>query len=104
MENSELKSLLHFEGEALSSVNILSCEEVEPNALFIVADLQYNTGEILRVPFVYYSDENILFTPWDWQAPELPENANKEGIENIKWRVEDTADEGIILHGLPRLL
>lgn len=98
MTNETLMSLLDFE-EALQSAEIIREEELADGATFIVAELTY-PDQPMTVPFVHYDGADWIFTPWDWQEL-LPVESDNIGI--IRWRVDDTDTEGVVVDGLPRL-
>lgn len=99
MTNEELTGLLDFE-EALTTAEIVSEYECAHGAVFVVARLTYNDGDVITVPFVHYNGAEWIFTPWDWQGvtPETPDE-----IDSITWRVDNTETEGVIFDGLPML-
>ena len=99
MTCEELLSLLDFE-ENLESVEIKSQIQLAHDATFIVAELEFNPEMVMQVPFIHYSGQDWIFTPYDWQGW-LPEN--EEDIDRIDWRVNDTDTEGIMFDGLPML-
>lgn len=68
-------------------------------AHFVVADINYDNEQTIRVPFVIYS-ENDVFMPFDWQGA-LPETA--EDIESIEWVTYPNGHHAVMLNGLPRL-
>ncbi len=98
MTNEQLLDLLPFE-ENLSSVEIISQEDLQNDAIFVVAKLSYPDG-FITVPFVYYAGKTWLFTPCDWQG-QLP--SAPEGVDQTAWRVNDTDVEAVMFEGLPML-
>lgn len=107
MTNSELLYLLSFE-PSLESVEILKQEELEHDATFVVAKLQaklhYPEQVVeteMTVPFVHYTGQDWIFTPWDWDDGALA--TTPEEIPETKWRVDDTEIEAIMFCGLPML-
>lgn len=99
MTNEGLFSLLDFEPE-LEDVEILFQEPLRHNATFILARLKFPKDDIMTVPVVHYEGCDWIFTPWDWQSilPTTP-----DGIDTIKWRVDNTEQEGLIFDDLPML-
>lgn len=94
----KLLTLLDFEPE-LEDAEILSHVLLKHNATFILARLKYPTGD-MTVPFVHFDGCDWIFSPWDWQE-KLPSDPDEIG--SIKWRVDNTAQEGLIFDGLPML-
>ena len=84
------------------SVDIISDTAIEEKAHHIVAELKYNDGTDIAIPFIWYEGEDFIFTPWwDWQDCNPLE---ADAIEDIRWRVNATEKEGVMLNGLPRLI
>lgn len=100
MEKKLFELIDSFEAQ-LISLDIISDTKIEEKAHHIVAELKYNDGNVMSVPFIWYEGEDFIFTPWDWQDYNPLEAA---AIEDIRWRVNDTEIEGVMLNGLPRLL
>lgn len=100
MEKKLFEIINSFEGQ-LISVDIISDTEIEEKAHHIVAELKYNDGNVMQVPFIWYEGEDFIFTPWDWQGYNPLE---ADAIEDIRWRVNATEQVGIMLNGLPRLI
>lgn len=98
MTTDDLLTLLDFEPE-LCDAEILSQEPLRHNATFILARLKYTVGDI-TVPLIHFDGCDWIFSPWDWQE-ELP--TTPDGIDTIKWRVDDTEQEGLIFDGIPML-
>lgn len=94
----ELKNLLGFE-PGIYDVKIIRTVDINDEADFIVAELSFEDDDMV-VPFIHYRGKEWLFTPKDWKGymPDGPEE-----IGEIKWRVNNTAQEGIIFDGVPRL-
>ena len=87
--------------ENIVSLDIISDTEIEEKVHHIVAELKYNDGNVMSVPFIWYEGEDFIFTPWDWQDYNPLE---ADAIEDIRWRVNATEKEGVMLNGLPRLV
>jgi hypothetical protein len=80
------------------SVEVVSDTSKE-EAHFVVADINYDGEQTMRVPFVIYGDSEV-FMPYDWQGA-LPVNA--EDIENVDWVTYPNRHHAIMRGGLPRL-
>ena len=53
MEKKLFEIINSFEGQ-LISVDIISDTEIEEKAHHIVAELKYNDGNVMQVPFIWY--------------------------------------------------
>lgn len=100
MENRLFNIIKTFE-ENLIAVRILSDTEIEEKAHHIAAELKYNDGNVMTVPFIWYEGDDYIFTPWDWQDCNPLE---ADAIEDIQWRLNGTEKSCVILNGLPRLI
>ena len=100
MEKKFFQIINSFEAQ-LISLDIISDTLIEEKVHHIVAELKYNDGIVISVPLIWYEGEDFIFTPWDWQDCNPLE---ADAIEDIRWRVNDTEKEGVMLNGLPRLI
>lgn len=101
-ELPDFRELLKFEDElGLQDVKVLESIYLRDTATWYKLELTY-ADQVMIVPFIHYDGENWLFTPWDWQGT-LPQTPDE--LESIKWRVNNTDSEGIILNvgGVPRI-
>lgn len=96
MTADNLKQLLSFEPD-LNSVTILSQRELNDGATYYLLSLDI-AGEEFIIPVVHYDGEDWLFTPRDWQTA-----SPNDDIESVVWRVNNTAQEGVVLNSQPRL-
>lgn len=55
----------------------------------------------MTIPFVYYAEGDILFSPSDWQQGNLPKTS--QDIDTIDWRLDVTETEAVNAFGLPML-
>lgn len=99
MTTDKLLDLLAFQID-LDTAEIIKEDELTNSATFLVANLTFDNGYTMTVPFVYYPDNDWIFTPCDWQGW-LPMSA--DDIDKIGWRVNDTDTEGVMFDGLPML-
>lgn len=100
MTQRQLDDIILFSFKEIpDDFDILEQIKIHDGATFIIVSLRYS-DDTMTVPFVYYEDSDLLFTPCDWQG-NLP--TTPEEIENISWRVNDSKVEAFILNGLPRL-
>lgn len=99
MTEERLTELLGFV-DGLASVSIESEERPEEGAEFVKARLTLADGEELTIPIIHYGNDDFVLTPWDWQGwtPDTAEEA-----DGVKWRVNDTEREAVMLGGLPRI-
>lgn len=100
MDINYIESLLSALVGNDASSEILSQEDVNGEATFFVAEIKTEDFDSLKVPFIHTNGTKFLWTPFDWQE-RLP--LTPDGIGSIRWRVDDTDTEGIMLMGLPRL-
>jgi DNA-binding XRE family transcriptional regulator len=98
LDEEDLTNLLGFE-PGIYDVKIIKTFAINDEADFIVAELMFEDDEMV-VSFIHYRGKEWLFTPQDWQGymPESPDE-----IGEIKWRVNNTEQEGILFNGVPRL-
>lgn len=100
LEEEELFAIIQAFEDKLCDLHIIQIWDINDDADFILAKLEYEDDDY-TIPFIHYKGKDWVFTPWDWQSY-LPQSPDE--IEDIKWRVNGTEIEGIMIDGLPRVL
>ena len=98
LNEEELLNLLGFE-PGIEDVEILRTVDVNDDVDFIEAKLSTEDDD-MTVVFLHHKGKDWLFTPCDWHG-EMPDGPDEIG--NIKWRVNNTYTEGVIVDGVPML-
>lgn len=98
MNEKNLLIYLESIGEKIETVEIINRQNINDEAELVSVSLD----DTIDTSFVIYNDGTV-FTPWDWQSADYY-CKSPEDIPSIKWRLDNTGKEAIVLNGLPRIL
>ena len=95
-----MKTLKDY-SEIINATEDCNAEAISMTELKDAALVVFTFGNFHETTAAVIYDDGTIFTPWDWQAGGYPETPDEIG--DYKWREGVSANEAVVMDGLPRL-